>query len=75
MAKLFIIYTKDSCNFCTKAKDFLHMKGEPFMEINVGEDMVARNKLKNKGFKTVPQIFYSDGKHYGDYQTLESKYV
>ena len=51
------------------------MKVEPFLEINVGEDMVARNKLKNKGFKTVPQIFYSDGKHYGDYQTLESKYV
>ena len=51
------------------------MKGEPFMEINVEEDMVARNKLKSKGFKTVPQIFYSNGKRYGDYQTLESKYV
>ena len=31
--------------------------------------------LKSKGFKTVPQIFYPDGEHYGNYHDLEKKYV
>ena len=32
-------------------------------------------KLKSKGFKTVPQIFYPDGEHFGDYEHLEKTYV
>ena len=37
------------------------MKGEPFLEIDISENTDARERLKSKGFKTVPQIFYPDG--------------
>ena len=33
------------------------------------------SQLKSKGFKTVPQIFYPDGEHFGDYEHLERTYV
>ena len=57
------------------AKDLLNLKGEPFLEIDISENVDAKERLKSKGFKTVPQIFYSDGEHYGNYHDLEKKYV
>ena len=72
---MFTIYTKPDCNFCVKAKDLLNLRGEPFMEIDVSKDNRAKEKIKSLGFKTVPQIFYPDGKHFGDYLKLESNYV
>ena len=51
------------------------MKGEPFLEIDISENTDARERLKSKGFKTVPQIFYPDGEHFGNYHTLERTYV
>ena len=72
---MFTIYTKPDCNFCGKAKDLLNLRGEPFMEVDISKDTIAKDKLKSQGFKTVPQIFYPDGKHFGDYLKLESNYV
>ena len=51
------------------------MRGEPFLEVDISQDERAKEKIKSLGFKTVPQIFYSDGKHFGDYLKLESNYV
>ena len=72
---MFTIYTKPDCNFCVKAKDLLNLRGEPFMEIDISKDTKAKHKLKSQGFKTVPQIFYPDGEHFGNYHTLERTYV
>ena len=72
---MFTIYTKPDCNFCVKAKDLLNLRGEPFMEIDISKDTKAKHKLKSQGVKTVPQIFYPDGEHYGNYHDLEKKYV
>ena len=72
---MFTIYTKPNCNYCVKAKDLLIMKGEPFLEIDISENTDARERLKSRGFKTVPQIFYPDGEHLGNYHTLERRYV
>ena len=72
---MFTIYTKPDCNFCVKAKDLLNLRGEPFMEVDISKDTIAKDKLKSQGFKTVHQIFYPDGKHFGDYLKLESNYV
>ena len=72
---MFTIYTKPNCNYCVKARDLLNMKGEPFLEIDISENTDARERLKSKGFKTVPQIFYPDGEHFGNYHTLERRYV
>ena len=44
-------------------------------EIDISENADAKERLKSKGFKTVPQIFYPDGEHFGDYHTLERTYV
>ena len=51
------------------------MRGEPFIEVDVSQNVDAKEKLKSKGFRTVPQIFYQDGEHFGDYEKLESNYV
>ena len=72
---MFTVYTKPNCNYCVKAKDLLNMKGEPFLEIDISENIDAKERLKSKGFKTVPQIFYADGEHFGNYHTLERTYV
>ena len=72
---MFTIYTKPDCNYCVKAKDLLNMRGEPFIEVDVSQNIDAKERLKSKGFRTVPQIFYPDGEHFGDYEKLESNYV
>ena len=48
-----------------------------FKKYNIGiiSTGSTAKKIKSLGFKTVPQIFYSDGKHFGDYLKLESNYV
>ena len=51
------------------------MRGEPFLEVDISQDERAKEKIKGMGFKTVPQIFYPDGKHFGDYEHLEKTYV
>ena len=43
---MFTIYTKPDCNFCVKAKDLLNLKGEPFLEIDVSENVDAKERLK-----------------------------
>ena len=58
-----------------KAIDLLKIKVEPFLEIDISENVDAKERLKSKGFKTVPQIFYADGEHFGNYHTLERRYV
>ena len=72
---MFTIYTKPRCNSCIMAKRLLDQKGEPYLEIDVSENADAKERFKSKGFKTVPQIFYPDGEHFGDYEHLERTYV
>ena len=66
---MFTIYTKPNCNYCVKAKDLLNMKGEPFLEIDISENTDARERLKSRGFKTVPQIFINQ-QHIGGWEQL-----
>ena len=70
---MFTIYTKPNCNYCVKAKDLLNMKGEPFLEIDISENIDARDRLKSKGFKTVPQIYLDtvEQELIGGYEDLE----
>ena len=72
---MFTIYTQPRCNSCIMAKRLLEQKGEPYIEIDITENVSAKEKIKGMGFKTVPQIFYPDGKHFGDYEHLEKTYV
>ena len=55
-----VIYTKDYCPYCTKAKGLLTRKGvEHFTEIDITHDEALQKEMieKSGGRKTVPQIF------------------
>ena len=53
-----LVYTKDHCPYCDRAKELLQKKGASFREINLTEhpelipEMIERSQRK-----TVPQIF------------------
>ena len=62
-----LIYTKDYCPYCTKAKELLKIKGETeFTEKDITNDMDGIQEMLDKtgGAKTVPQIFIN-GTHVG----------
>lgn len=68
---MIIIYTKSTCNFCTRAKDLLNKHDVYYVEINVDKTASARDFLKEEGHYRVPQI-YSDGKSIGGFNELSS---
>ena len=56
-----VIYTKDYCPYCVKAKSLLKMKNAAFQEIKVTNDDILQEMIKKSlGRKTVPQIFIND---------------
>ena len=61
-----IIYTKDYCPYCVKAKKLLEIKKQQFKEIDLTKEPEAAAKMVELagGRKTVPQIFIN-GKHVG----------
>lgn len=64
MSKI-IIYSKDPCPYCVKAKALLQRKGLTFTEIKITDDKIKEEMIaKSGGRMTVPQIFI-DGKHIG----------
>jgi len=59
--KAVIIYSKDYCPYCVKAKRLFETKGIPYKEINIENDPDFAQKLfAQTGFRTVPQIFIGD---------------
>jgi glutaredoxin 3 len=67
---MFIIFTKDKCEYCVKAKELLTKKRYEYLEKNIS-NLAHRTELLNKypEAKTVPQIFF-DNKHIGGYDSL-----
>lgn len=62
-----IIYSKDYCPYCAKAKELLKVKGHKnFTEIDITNDtdLAVEMMEKTGGAKTVPQIFIN-GTHIG----------
>ena len=42
------VYTTNTCPWCDKAKNYLKSKGVSFEELNVQDDMVAREEMIKK---------------------------
>lgn len=42
------VYTTDSCPWCVKAKNYLKSRNVNFVELNVAEDMEAREEMLKK---------------------------
>ena len=70
---MYKIYTQNNCGYCVAAKNLLDKKGEQYEEIHLEDNPDAKNKLKENGFKTVPQIWL-DEEYIGGYVELERKY-
>ncbi|WP_353287449.1 glutaredoxin [Wolbachia endosymbiont (group B) of Gerris lacustris] len=61
-----VIYVKQYCPFCKKAKELLDEKGVKYEEIDVLQSSDLFNSIKSKyNVRTVPQIFIADEN--GDY--------
>lgn len=67
---MFKMYGKEQCPYCVRAKDLLSSKGQEFEYIDVVAQPEAREFLVQSGFKTVPQIYDSTGKHIGGFDEL-----
>ena len=55
------VYSKNHCPFCVMVKNYLESKNINFREINIEQDIEAREFIQQQGLRTVPQIFM-DGK-------------
>jgi glutaredoxin 3 len=65
------MYTKDSCEFCERAKNLLHSYPEYVIyEINLNKEPHMKDTVKSTLGTTVPQIVI-DGMHVGGYQELQ----
>ncbi|NBV05880.1 MAG: glutaredoxin 3 [Proteobacteria bacterium] len=65
-----IIYSKEVCPYCVKAKALLKRKGAEFTEIKIVDDATKEEMIKKSGGRmTVPQIFINE-KHIGGCDNL-----
>ena len=67
-----VIYTRDRCLYCIKAKTLLALKKVQYQEINLSqetEEKMAEMLQRSGGRKSVPQIFH-EKKHIGGYDDL-----
>lgn len=60
MTKNVIVFSSNSCGYCTMAKEYLTEKGVAYTERNVSTDVEARKELMSKGFMGVPVIYVDD---------------
>ncbi len=71
-----VIYTKEVCPYCVKAKNLLRRKGVDFSEIKIVDEKDKLEMMKKSGGRmTVPQIFINE-KHVGgcdDLYALEAE--
>ena len=58
---MLIIYSKNNCPFCERAKDYLDIKGIEYLEKNITQDATAREFLLAQGHTQVPQLYREDG--------------
>lgn len=66
-----LMYTKEDCPYCLKAKALLKEKGREFIEIDVTRDPERWQEMlaRSQGRKTVPEIFIN-GELIGGYDEL-----
>jgi|TARA_B110001454_G_C12595082_1_gene381944 glutaredoxin len=54
------VYSKNSCAFCVRAKQYLESKNIEYEEVNIEHDSEAREWILEQGHRTVPQIYIND---------------
>jgi glutaredoxin 3 len=65
----YVLFTKESCPFCTVAKNLLEKEQEVYVAYDIDEHPSIKSFLLDSGLKTVPQIF-DNGYHVGGCDSL-----
>lgn len=70
---MWVVISRNQCNFCDTAKALLRGQGLPYTEYNVQSPSSkwVLTLIKQAGHTTVPQIFKPDGSHLGGYTELK----
>lgn len=69
-----LIYTKEQCPYCVKAKALLLQHNIDFMEVRIGDDMLREDFIELfPEQKTVPLIFLN-GEKVGGYNELQERF-
>ena len=71
--KMYKLYTTPSCGFCIMAKQLLANNNLEYEEVCIQTDEQEKQKIKDMGFSTVPQI-WKDGDHVGGYYELKESF-
>jgi len=58
MSNLIKLYTQNNCPYCVIMKEKLDEWGMDYKQINISEDLQSRTFLKERGHRTVPQVYY-----------------
>lgn len=74
---MWVVVTRNQCNFCDTAKEMMKGAGIPYVEYNVqsGSSKWVLTLLKKAGLTTVPQIFKPDGELIGGYTELKEYFI
>lgn len=55
------VYSKDNCGSCMITKNFLKMKGIPFIDIDITKDKDATSYIASLGYRTLPVVVSDHG--------------
>lgn len=66
----YVVMGGPNCAWCKSAKTLLEKHGFPYTYYDVTKDKEAQEEFISSGFKSVPQIFYSE-KHIGGFNQLQ----
>ena len=56
------MYSKNNCSYCVKLKNQLDSWGVQYEEVNIEQDVNAKNFVVEQGHRTVP-ILYNELEH------------
>lgn len=56
----FVLFTRNGCSWCQKAKEFLSEKGVDFINVDVEKDAAGRERMLQLGARLVPALAKGD---------------
>lgn len=66
----FVVYSKDNCSYCLRAKALLQAKGYEFEEIKLGKDIIREEFIAMYPHQRTLPLVLCDDKRVGGYTEL-----